>query len=135
MRSIEQFAPESSAAREVRIFLRQTLSDWQLDALEWSVTQAVTELATNVILHARTPFSVEIQLEPNKLVIGVTDQSPRRLAMRTSTDEASTGRGLALVAHLSDDWGTRMKEDGKTVWCSFNIPSTSQNDRPQAQAI
>ena len=135
MRSVEHFAPEPATAPAVRQFVRRTLVDWHIgDDLTWRVAQTATELATNVVLHARTFFSVELQLETNKLTISVTDQSPRRISIRTGTEEASTGRGLALVAQLSDDWGATTEDAGKTVWCSFDVPP-SQAEQLEAGAI
>jgi hypothetical protein len=33
------------------------------------------------------------------------------------------GRGLLLVAQLTQDWGTRQTTIGKTIWCEQALPA------------
>ena len=77
----------------------------------------VSELATNAVRHARTPFTVDMRHDDHVLEVDVGDDDPRLPILRTPDDEG--GRGLRIVAALADEWGSRAREPGKVV--SFRI--------------
>jgi hypothetical protein len=60
-------------------------------------------------------------LSPGGCVLcAVADPSPEMPVMRQPDFLAETGRGLHVVASLSDDWGwTAPGRDGKVVWARF----------------
>jgi anti-sigma regulatory factor (Ser/Thr protein kinase) len=100
------------------------LRDWQLSESTPTVEQLVSELLANSIEHARTT-SVGvclIDLEQTML-IEVDDADAERLPtrQRPSVDDTS-GRGLLIVEELSDRWGVRVTDHGKTVWCEVAVP-------------
>lgn len=105
---------------DVRTFVAGELASQGVDG--WTSDRAVvlaSELATNAVVHARTTFDVELRLEPHLLWIGVVDGNPREpLASPFATDLVS-GRGLHVVAGLSDDWGSDPRAGGKVVWCAI----------------
>jgi anti-sigma regulatory factor (Ser/Thr protein kinase) len=77
----------------------------------------ISELATNVVRHARTPFTVVITWDGRTLRAEVSDGVP--LGPRpplTSRDDDEGGRGLLLVDAVATDWGVDLYHDGKTVW-------------------
>ena len=80
----------------------------------------VTELASNAVLHAGTPFVVTVVSRPGGVRIAVADGS-RCLPLRRDLEPPqSNGRGLGLVAALSADWGARLAADGsKLVWAEL----------------
>lgn len=45
-------------------------------------------------------------------------------------DEVETGRGLAMVAEVSSDWGVQGNQSSRSVWAKIVIPGTDQGDRP-----
>jgi anti-sigma regulatory factor (Ser/Thr protein kinase) len=99
------------------------VSAWQVaDDLADDVRVVVSELATNAVLHARTPFAVSATCDGTRLRVAVADQSATlpRLRRRDSSD-ATTGRGLAMVACLSARWGVDETGEGKTTWCEFDL--------------
>jgi anti-sigma regulatory factor (Ser/Thr protein kinase) len=87
-----------------------------------------SELVTNAILHARTPVCVGIVRDDERLMVAVDDRLPadEGLQPRNWSHDRPGGRGLALVADLSDLWGTRTHSRGKSVW--FVLPLTSKAD-------
>lgn len=70
----------------------------------------MTELLTNVHRHAQPDktCTVEIELLLDHLVVSVHDHDPRLPVAGDISDVAATatcGRGLAMVAAVSESWG------------------------------
>ena len=113
-------AASPASVAESRRFLRRTLRDWDADGLEWSATQALSELVTNAVLHAGTDVTVALALgRDGVLRLEVRDGSARIPQQRRYGAQATTGRGIALVDGLSDRWGVEPSGGGKTVWCEL----------------
>jgi anti-sigma regulatory factor (Ser/Thr protein kinase) len=110
------FSGGLSSVREARRFLSSVLEDWGTAEFEFAAPQVLSELATNAALHARSSYTVELHLDEECLQIEVTDSSPRLPRMRRYAADATTGRGMGLVAALSSAWGTTANGTGKTVW-------------------
>ena len=116
----QSFAPDVSTVGTARQFVSDTLSAWGADNLSWTAMLLVTELSTNAVLHAATPYSVSLeQRSDGGLRIGVSDGSPRKPRARDYGIDATTGRGLGLVGSLAVAWGTSSLPNGKTVWCDL----------------
>jgi anti-sigma regulatory factor (Ser/Thr protein kinase) len=79
----------------------------------------VTELATNAVIHAHSPFSIVVRADHSRVRISVSDTSAGRPAQRDEGPMATSGHGLRLVAALSVDWGVEVTADGKTVWAEL----------------
>jgi len=116
-----QFAGGAESVGAARRLARQLLGGWGLEDLEWTVTQVVSELATNAVIHARTDFAVTISASGPGVRIEVRDQSPKRPLPRLYDTEATTGRGLRLVAQMSRAWGVEQHSGGKTVWAEIAL--------------
>lgn len=112
----EAFDADTATVGEARRFVAAILSDWGLDALDWQVALLVSELATNAVLHGRSAYEVELVELVDGVRLSVSDSSPRRLRERRYGTDATTGRGLRLVAATARAWGTEQRPDGKTVW-------------------
>jgi anti-sigma regulatory factor (Ser/Thr protein kinase) len=110
------FSGGLSSVREARRFLTSMLEEWGTDDYEFAAPQVLSELATNAALHARSSYTVEVHLDGGCLQIQVTDGSPRLPRVRRYAADATTGRGMGLVAALSSAWGTTTNGTGKTVW-------------------
>jgi two-component sensor histidine kinase len=87
------------------------------------VRLVVSELATNVLVHAHTPFGVTLVGDDDHLVVlTVRDDSTSLPARRTAQATDAGGRGLQLVDTLSTHWGVNTDGAGsKAVWASFAI--------------
>jgi anti-sigma regulatory factor (Ser/Thr protein kinase) len=87
-----------------------------------AVKLLVSELVTNVVLHARTPMTLGVAATPDALLVTVTDADdavppvPSDAGARKADTTAEGGRGLALLRLLSADFGVTSHEVGKTVW-------------------
>jgi anti-sigma regulatory factor (Ser/Thr protein kinase) len=86
------------------------------DDVRFRLGTVVSEIVTNVILHARTAFVVSVSSDDENIHVEVSDLSDR-LPVKRSYDELSvTGRGLHIVEAMTDRWGVRPGASGKTVW-------------------
>lgn len=117
---------------QVRRIVSAQLRYWHLDPLIDRAALGVTELLSNVHRHARPDKSctVELELLPDRLTVSVRDHDPRLPVPADPTDRADAtplatcGRGLAMVAAVSESWGARPDgENGKVVW--FTLPATA----------
>lgn len=110
-----EFAPDPRAARDARQFVLD--SGWSDDEeANLRLATAVSELVTNAILHARTPFTVRVKRVDQTIRVDVTDTSDDMPVKRPHDLNEVTGRGLHIVEKLSDAWGISKNDLGKTVW-------------------
>lgn len=115
--------PETRSVSAARHFLTRTLDDWGMVDYEWVAAQILSELVTNVVLHARTSFTVIVTADDRLLRIEVQDGSTRPPVRRRFGLGATTGRGLALVERLGSGWGVHTGDGGKVVWCEIDPAS------------
>ncbi|MFC8240189.1 SpoIIE family protein phosphatase [Streptomyces chartreusis] len=97
------------------------LAEWGLQELTFTTELIASELVTNAIRHATGPVQLRL-LRDRALICEVSDGSGTspRLRRAQSTDEG--GRGLFLVAQLTERWGTRYTPDGKVIWTEQPLP-------------
>jgi serine phosphatase RsbU (regulator of sigma subunit)/anti-sigma regulatory factor (Ser/Thr protein kinase) len=84
-----------------------------------AIVQVTSELAANAVEHAGPPVELRAYATVQRLVVQTTDRSALPPVRRHSGREDERGRGLALVAALSDTWGVRLGLGGKTTWAEF----------------
>lgn len=102
---------------QARRFTTDTLVAWGFEQLVDAGALVVSELATNAVLHARSAFTVRLRIEADgQLRVEVVDASVRQPELRRHSQGATTGRGMAIVAELADDWGVDPEVVGKVVW-------------------
>lgn len=108
--------------RHVRRIVSAQLRYWRLDALVDPATLGVTELLANVHRHARPSKQCALELCAllDQLTISVHDLDPTLPRIRTVDTWETSGRGLSLIAALSQSWGVRPQGTGKVVW--FTLP-------------
>jgi anti-sigma regulatory factor (Ser/Thr protein kinase) len=109
--------PVPASARAARRLVRQALTEVDDESALFAAELAVSELVTNAVLHAATPVDLTIEITVDAITVSVRDLSPRLPAQRQPGETSTTGRGLALVAAVSDDFGVEPhRPTGKTVW-------------------
>ena len=112
-----RFPPDAAVVAAVRSYAADRLRAAGLGALQDDVQLLLTELVTNVILHARTDFEVRLAPVGAGVRVEVADGSPTMPAAGTLAPGALSGRGLALVQSMATRWGARHDAGGgKTVW-------------------
>ncbi len=116
--TLERDLGSSARARD---FVRARLVEHSLDGLVDDVRLVASELATNALVHAQTPFSVTIAGDDRSVLLTVRDGSTVVPARRTAQVLATSGRGLAIVEQLSQRWGAETDAAGtKSVWAWFD---------------
>lgn len=109
-----------ASAWVARDFVQLHLRAHGLGALAEDVVLVVSELATNAVRHARTPFTVRLQGGGDLLLLTVRDSSHRVASKRPPDSTSTGGRGLGIVDELSHDWGVDQTGlTDKSVWASF----------------
>ncbi|MET7598151.1 SpoIIE family protein phosphatase [Streptomyces sp. NPDC004082] len=116
-----QVPPDPAAVGEVRASVTRRLAEWGLDDMAFTTELILSELVTNAIRYGGAPIRVRV-LRDRSLICEVFDSSNTSPHLRyaASTDEG--GRGLFLVAQLSDRWGTRYTPSGKVIWAEQPLP-------------
>ncbi|MFG2721271.1 ATP-binding protein [Streptomyces sp. NPDC048416] len=115
---------------QIRRIVAAHLRHWRLENIIQPVSLGVCELLTNVHRHTdgNQPCVLELRWSRGQFTASVADGEPRLPSLQGPQPFASRGRGLALVAHLSDSWGTHPTSDGKVVW--FTLTAQPQALRP-----
>ncbi len=115
----KDFPADARSVHAVRGFIREAIPDSGGD-----VIMVASELATNVVRHAQTEFTVTVEIT-DTIRLEVSDGSSILPAVEDMLEgEHTGGLGLRLVEDLTDRWGVETSESGKTVW--VEMPLTSQ---------
>ncbi|MFD4412223.1 SpoIIE family protein phosphatase [Streptomyces sp. NPDC058476] len=124
-----------------RRFVRGVLAEWVEralpvaevidDRLTDDAVVVVSELVTNAVVHAGTDVELLCHLDspddgpPGPLVVEVSDHHPARGVRDDSVERPygtpEYGRGLRLVAALSEAWGITYRPGVKTVWARLPV--------------
>ena len=117
MRFEENFRPAPESAAEVRRFVAEHApADVDIDL----AVLLATELATNAVIHARTPFEVAVEVAPQEMRVEVRDGDPTLPKPVQRGEQAVGGRGLRMVETAAAAWGAEPAGPGKHVW--FVLP-------------
>jgi anti-sigma regulatory factor (Ser/Thr protein kinase) len=111
-----RFEATPASVAGARAFARDTVARARGSEPE-HLALLVSELASNAVVHACSPFTVTVRLLDDDVVrVEVHDDDPLVPALRDPAADATTGRGLRVVESLSDRWGCDVDPDGKIVW-------------------
>ncbi len=95
-----------------------------------AVVLMLSELATNAVLHASTPFDVTVAVAPDasSVRVDVNDGAGGYPVPLEPDADAPHGRGLHIVRTLADAWGIEMRrgQPGKTVWFCASLAADSE---------
>ncbi|MGK5529040.1 SpoIIE family protein phosphatase [Streptomyces sp. URMC 129] len=109
------------AAGQARDHIRAQLAAWHLEDLEMTTELLASELVGNVVRHAKGPIRLRL-LRSRTLICEVSDGSLTTPHIRHTSTADEGGRGLQLVAAMSERWGTRYTPEGKCIWTEQRIP-------------
>jgi anti-sigma regulatory factor (Ser/Thr protein kinase) len=123
---VAEFPAEREAPGRARRMAVASLLQWgHNEPLLEDVALVLSELATNAVVHAGSPFSVAVRVEDSTLRVAVADASPLTAAMREQGLSVQRGHGLGLVDVLATRWGVEHTSDGKVVWAELTCGSAS----------
>jgi PAS domain S-box-containing protein len=115
---IERFEPSESAVITGRHLVADHLTERSVPRiLVEDAVLATSELLTNAIVHGIGPVDLRVRTNGREVLLEVQDRAtflPRKMR---PTVEDEHGRGLQIVAGVSERWGVRATDDGKSVWC------------------
>jgi anti-sigma regulatory factor (Ser/Thr protein kinase) len=77
----------------------------------------LSELATNALMHASSPYRLTVELDEDETLVNVSDAGDGD-AFTRSPAEINGGYGLNLVNALALAWGAEPSGRGKTVWAA-----------------
>ncbi len=147
------------APAAARRFVRAAFADWTengvpaaaclTERLADDSVVLVSELVTNAVVHAGTQVEVVCRMEAAMgaggdldegaaVVIEVCDHHPGRSVHGESGGQppglAEYGRGLQLVACLSESWGITYRPGNKTVWARLPVDGVDAARQIEAYA-
>jgi PAS domain S-box-containing protein len=108
--------PDPPSVAEARRLVASALSEADCAHVIDTVLLLTSEVVTNAVLHAGTELELRVEVDDHIVHVEVLDRSPVLPAPRDYGEEASTGRGLGLVAMLACDHGAERRGAGKAVW-------------------
>ncbi|MEO9139707.1 MAG: ATP-binding protein [Jatrophihabitans sp.] len=87
------------------------------------VVLVISELVGNAVTHAIDDGDLDVawELEDATVIVRVYDSCPGQPTPRQATPTATSGRGLAIVEALAQEWGVHTAGHGKQVWARVPI--------------
>lgn len=122
-----ELAPLPTATPCARLHAVHVLHEWGLRHVADDVALIVSELMTNaadasIVLPERPPVTLRLLAAGRTLIIEAWDHSPLDLEPREADPGDECGRGLTVVAALSERWGwERTSIRRKVVWAELAL--------------
>ncbi|MFF9059919.1 ATP-binding protein [Streptomyces sp. NPDC101213] len=137
-----EIRPDPAEVGRARRWARSRLAGSGIGAdepLAETLILLVSELVTNAVVHTGRPAVLRLSLpgvEAGRTTVRleVADSSSRAPVPRCVGDEATGGRGLALVDGLADRWGWSVEGPGKRIWCEVDRCARVLEDADRASA-
>ncbi|MCO5968439.1 ATP-binding protein [Actinoallomurus sp. WRP6H-15] len=97
--------------------MESRLRAWgRADQIE-DATVIIGELFNNALLHTDSKeLVVAIDWNGGRIRLEMWDDSPCRPRIAPADFEQESGRGMHIIAALSEVWGSRLAASGKCVW-------------------
>ncbi|MEU6196233.1 SpoIIE family protein phosphatase [Streptomyces sp. NPDC047061] len=99
----------------------EQLDVWNLSMAAFTAELVVSELVTNAIRYGAHPIRLRLIHDTTTLICEVSDSSHTAPHLRRAKTWDEGGRGLLLVAQLTQRWGTRHTAEGKTIWAELSL--------------
>ncbi|MER7834953.1 SpoIIE family protein phosphatase [Streptomyces sp. NPDC096040] len=99
----------------------EQLDRWNLSMAAFTTELVVSELVTNAIRYGSHPIRLRLIHDTTRLICEVSDTSHTAPHLRRAKTWDEGGRGLLLVAQLTQRWGTRHTAEGKTIWAELSL--------------
>lgn len=107
---------DARAPAAARAFVEEAVADEHVsDAVRDDVVLIASELVTNALKSGATHITIDVDLSSERLLITVDDDGSGWPTMLNAADDDTSGRGLAIVDHLADEWEVIPRVKGKRV--------------------
>lgn len=118
-----ELSPEPASVALARRWSHEVVARAGAAEVADTMVLLVSELVSNVVLHAGTPCSLHVHSGADRIRVEVVDGSDHLPASPTPTDPlAPSGRGLQLVHGLSSACGvTAEPAGGKRIWFELAV--------------
>ncbi|MET7699575.1 SpoIIE family protein phosphatase [Streptomyces sp. NPDC005485] len=113
---------DPAVVSKARAHASDQLAAWGLEEMAFTTELVVSELVTNAIRYGKGPIQLRMILQ-SALTCEVSDASSTAPHLRRARAFDEGGRGLLLVAQLTEHWGTRHNREGKVIWAEQLIPT------------
>lgn len=117
--------PGPGMPAQSRELVSRACVEWRIPRLRRLAELIISELASNAVVHARTPAGVSVRLLGNCLQLAVRDGDPRLVypppTQVPGSDIAERGRGLLILDAMTDGWGSAPTATGKVVWARLSL--------------
>jgi PAS domain S-box-containing protein len=120
---------EATAAARARTLTAARLTEWGLEDMYFTTELIVSELVTNAYRYGGGPITLRL-IRDRHLICEVSDGSSTSPHLRRARSTDEGGRGLFLVAQLTERWGTRYTREGKTIWTEQALPPVRPEPSP-----
>jgi len=126
-----------AAAGEARSQVQQAICAWDVPVDSSVAVLLTSELVTNAIRHeAGRTITLAITCSGGQLRVDVHDSSYSWPVVLEASADAEAGRGLMLVATLSDEWGFYRTPAGKAVYFTLAFaPDVAEGDGRGPQGV
>ena len=112
-----RFEPKPMNVRAAREFVARALTDQGFRGDTDVVLLLASELVTNAVRHAATPFEILVEVLDDQVRVAVIDGDvDHPPEVRHPGPDDTNGRGLMLVDQLAEVWGSDRVSSGKSVW-------------------
>ncbi|MFJ9539539.1 SpoIIE family protein phosphatase [Streptomyces sp. NPDC101225] len=112
---------DPSLVAPIRKQVVEQLETWGLQEATFTAELVVSELVTNAIRYGAHPIRLRLIHDTATLICEVSDTSHTAPHLRRAKTWDEGGRGLLLVAQLTQRWGSRHTADGKTIWSEIAL--------------
>ncbi|MDQ1042763.1 anti-sigma regulatory factor (Ser/Thr protein kinase) [Streptomyces sp. V4I2] len=112
--------PDPAHVAATRQAATEQLTEWGLDEAAFVTELVVSELVTNAIRYGEPPIQLRL-IRDRTLICEVSDGSSTSPHLRRAHAFDEGGRGLLLVAQLTQRWGSRQTGSGKTIWAEQTL--------------
>ncbi|MGJ5830278.1 SpoIIE family protein phosphatase [Streptomyces ossamyceticus] len=119
--AVWSFADDPSLVADARKLATDQLVRWGLEDAVFVTELVVSELVTNAMRYGGAPIELRL-IRDRTLICEVSDASSTSPHLRRARTFDEGGRGLLLVAQLTDRWGSRPSGAGKTIWAEQALP-------------
>ncbi|BCL18609.1 SpoIIE family protein phosphatase [Streptomyces tuirus] len=99
----------------------EQLERWGLSEVTFTAELVVSELVTNAIRYGAPPIRLRLIHDEATLICEVSDTNHTAPHLRRAKTWDEGGRGLLLVAQLTQRWGSRHTSEGKTIWAELAL--------------